>query len=119
MQALIDFDGWRKWRGFQDSPRSASPTSDSAAASPMQTGSHNQTTAKPDPGSPSLSRTATKPKARQRRPHLPDADEIMREDSWGSGSGSADSPTSPETTPGVDADIQPPDDSVDFAPNPQ
>lgn len=44
----------------------------------------------------------------------------MREDSWGSGSGdTADSPTSPETTPGVDADVQPPGDSVDFAPKSQ
>jgi osomolarity two-component system response regulator SSK1 len=22
MQALIDFEGWRKWRGYEDSPRS-------------------------------------------------------------------------------------------------
>ncbi|OOQ85722.1 putative response regulator [Penicillium brasilianum] len=118
MQALIDFDGWRKWRGFQDSPRSASPGFDSAA-SPMQTGNQNEIGSKMAPGSPSLSRTGTKTKAaRPKRPHLPDADEIMREDSWGSGSGdTADSPTSPETTPGVDADIEPPGDSVDFAPN--
>lgn len=117
MQALIDFDGWRKWRGFQDSPRSTSPNFDSAA-SPMQTGNHNDTSSKPDPGSPSLSRGATKVKARPKRPHLPDAQEIMREDSWGSGSGdTADSPTSPETTPGVDADIQPPSGTVHLAPN--
>jgi osomolarity two-component system response regulator SSK1 len=119
MQALIDFDGWRKWRGFQDSPRSASPNFDTAA-SPMQTGNQNETSSKLDPGSPSLSRTSTKSKTRPKRPHLPNAEEIMREDSWGSGSGdTGDSPTSPETTPGVDADTKPPGDSVDFAPNSQ
>lgn len=42
MQALIDFEGWRRWRGFIDTPRSASPTNDSGAcidngASPMHT----------------------------------------------------------------------------------
>lgn len=26
MQALIDFEGWRKWRGYEDSPRSAGAT---------------------------------------------------------------------------------------------
>lgn len=116
MQALIDFDGWRKWRGFQDSTRSSSPNFDSAA-SPMQTGNHNETSSKPDPGSPSLSRNSTKAKNRPKRPHLPDNDEIMREDSWGSGSGDADSLTSPEISPGVDADIKPPGKTSRLPPN--
>ncbi|KAF7717810.1 Uncharacterized protein PECH_008451 [Penicillium ucsense] len=109
MQALIDFDGWRKWRGFQDSPRSASPNFDSAA-SPMQTGNHNETNTKIDPQSPSTTRGPPKPEARPKRPHLPDNDEIMREDSWGSGSGdNADSPISPDPNPVLDIDIPAPD----------
>ncbi|KAI2793777.1 hypothetical protein POX_a00362 [Penicillium oxalicum] len=109
MQALIDFEGWRKWRGFQDSPRSASPNFDSAA-SPMQTGNHNDTNSKIDPQSPSTTRGSSKPRARPRRPHLPDNDEIMREDSWGSGSGdNADSPISPDPGSVLDVDIPAPD----------
>ncbi|KAJ5176694.1 uncharacterized protein N7482_002571 [Penicillium canariense] len=119
MQALIDFDGWRKWRGFQDSPRSSSPNFD-GAASPMQMGSHSEAQSKQGPASPSIPRTNSKSKAsRHKRPRLPDAAEVMREDSWGSGSGdTVDSPTSLETTPG-DIDIQPPDDVAHSAPNAQ
>ena len=40
MQALIDFEGWRKWRGFADS--SATPTTTDGLASPMQGGDQNQ-----------------------------------------------------------------------------
>ncbi|KAJ5573992.1 uncharacterized protein N7459_008419 [Penicillium hispanicum] len=110
MQALIDFEGWRKWRGFMDSPRSPSPNVDSGS-SPMQ-GARNEYVSPTDPGSPLVSRTAAKTKpARPKRPNLPDAAEILREDSWGSGSGdTADSPTSPQTDP-VDLDVNPPDDA--------
>ncbi|KKA21791.1 Response regulator [Rasamsonia emersonii CBS 393.64] len=35
MQALIDFEGWRKWRGYEDSPRTLTPVqSGSASPSP-------------------------------------------------------------------------------------
>ncbi|KAJ5775609.1 uncharacterized protein N7511_000620 [Penicillium nucicola] len=102
MQALIDFEGWRKWRGFMDSPRSNSPAIDTTA-SPMQ-GGHRAEPAQEDPASPSSARTAfkkTQPDHHEARPSLPDAAEIMREDSWGSGSpDSIDSPLSPQTTPG-------------------
>ncbi|KAJ6001152.1 hypothetical protein N7481_001561 [Penicillium waksmanii] len=42
MQALTDFEGWRRWRGFIDSPEYVSPTDDSGAGndnsySPMHT----------------------------------------------------------------------------------
>lgn len=101
MQALIDFEGWRKWRGFMDSPRSSSPAIDSAA-SPMQGGYRAEPTQE-DPASPSSVRTSfKKTKAgSEARPSLPDSAEILREDSWGSGSpDSIDSPSSPQTTPG-------------------
>lgn len=106
MQALIDFEGWRKWRGFLDTPQSSSPSLDSAA-SPMQTGHRNDFGAPADgPASPSTTRH-TKNKSSTNglsRPHLPDAAEILREDSWGSGSGdTGDSGPSPDALP-VEAD---------------
>ncbi|BCR85946.1 response regulator [Aspergillus chevalieri] len=55
MQALIDFDGWRKWRGFNDDPEpSPSPTTD-GHTSPM----HMSTavTKPPSPVSPSSTRS--------------------------------------------------------------
>ncbi|KAL1971046.1 hypothetical protein VTN77DRAFT_2880 [Rasamsonia byssochlamydoides] len=37
MQALIDFEGWRKWRGYEDSPRALTPVqSESASPSPSR-----------------------------------------------------------------------------------
>ncbi|PKX97100.1 putative response regulator [Aspergillus novofumigatus IBT 16806] len=39
MQALIDFEGWRKWRGFADEAQSPSPT-DGGLTSPLQTGAN-------------------------------------------------------------------------------
>jgi osomolarity two-component system response regulator SSK1 len=93
MQALIDFEGWRKWRGFLDSPRPMSPSFDSAA-SPLQSGtSPNQTEAP----SPSITRTKSKVKG-IKRPSLPEAAEVLREDSWGSGSGDTGD-SSAEATP--------------------
>lgn len=75
----------------------------------MQGGSRNQslsTATNTEPASPSTTRHVPKskqPSHQLQRPVLPDAAEILREDSWGSGSGSAsgdtvDSP-SPQTTP--------------------
>ncbi|KAJ5182818.1 hypothetical protein N7492_000434 [Penicillium capsulatum] len=100
MQALIDFDGWRKWRGFQDSPRSSSPGADSAA-SPMQMGSHPDSAPLADPASPSVARTSSKGKSiRIKRPHLHSAAQAMRENSWQSESGADTAGSvSPQETP--------------------
>lgn len=101
MQALIDFEGWRKWRGFLDSPQSSSPSLDSAA-SPMQTGNNKDYVSQPEPASPSTSRHTKNKSSRHSltRPKLPDAADILREDSWGSGSGdTADSVPSPDAVP--------------------
>lgn len=99
MQALIDFEGWRKWRGFLDSPQSSSPSLDSAA-SPMQTGQRNEYVTKQDPSSPSTSRHTKNKSSRHdpSKPHLPPGADILREDSWGSGSGDSSIP-SPDTMP--------------------
>lgn len=111
MQALIDFEGWRKWRGFIDSPRSISPTPDSAA-SPMQGGSHHESLSQAESGSPLITRHASKAKPKPQRPNLPDAAEILREDSWGSGSldDGTESPTDFSTTP-AQPEIKPPADA--------
>ncbi|KAJ5966377.1 hypothetical protein N7481_013091 [Penicillium waksmanii] len=102
MQALIDFEGWRKWRGFLDTPPSSSPSLDSAA-SPMQTGHRNDFVTSADGStSPSTTRhTKNKPSSNGLpRPHIPDAAELLREDSWGSGSGdTGDSGLSPDFSP--------------------
>lgn len=67
----------------------------------MQIGSHNESPPQSDPSSPSVTRTASKPKQpRIKRPHLPEAAEVLREDSWGSGSGdTVDSVSPPEISP--------------------
>ncbi|KAJ5165168.1 CheY-like superfamily [Penicillium coprophilum] len=93
MQALIDFEGWRKWRGFLDSPRPASPVVDTTA-SPMQ-GGYRKEPPQVDPPSPSSSRTPNKSDQAETKP-LPPGAQILREDSWGSGSpDTIDSPVSP------------------------
>lgn len=38
MQALIDFEGWRKWRGYEDSPGARSPAKSQASRSPQPNG---------------------------------------------------------------------------------
>ncbi|KAJ5451220.1 CheY-like superfamily [Penicillium cf. griseofulvum] len=108
MQALIDFEGWRKWRGFLDSPRPASPDVDTTA-SPMQ-GGYRKEPPKVDPPSPSSSRIASKSDRLEPKRHPPDA-QILREDSWGSGSpDTIDSPLSPHLpTPG---DVAPTSDAT-------
>ncbi|KAJ6164530.1 hypothetical protein N7470_003202 [Penicillium chermesinum] len=105
MQALIDYEGWRKWRGFLDSPRSTSPSFDSAS-SPMQGG--NQYSPSHSAESPSVSRKSHVPKSRVKRPHLPEAAEVLREDSWGSGSGSGSVETPDDESPLVTADTDKP-----------
>ncbi|EKV12602.1 Response regulator, putative [Penicillium digitatum] len=104
MQALIDFEGWRKWRGFLDSPRPASPAVDTSA-SPMQ-GGYRKEPHQVDPPSPSSSRS-NKPDLRETKPSVPGFAQILREDSWGSGSpDSLDSLSSPQfPTPGDAAPI--------------
>lgn len=113
MQALIDFEGWRKWRGFVDAPPPASPALD-ASASPMQ-GGYRTEPPQEDPSSPSNTRAASKKSDQSNsRPSLPDAAQIMREDSWGSGSpDTTDSPSSPQlltpadTVPTSDTNLSP------------
>ncbi|CAG8931842.1 unnamed protein product [Penicillium salamii] len=101
MQALIDFEGWRKWRGFQDSPVPTSPAIDSAA-SPMQ-GGHLKEIPQEDPPSPSSSRSAQKSAEAPSRPRFVD-NAVLQEDSWGSGSpDSLDSPSSPQLDTPTDA----------------
>lgn len=115
MQALIDYEGWRKWRGFLDSPRPSSPDHNSAA-SPMQGGSQHASMSQPEPASPSVDRQTAKSKPSRhklQRPHIPDAEQILREDSWASGSGSgsgdtADSALSPLTDTPPDPGANPP-----------
>ncbi|KAJ5197074.1 hypothetical protein N7449_007553 [Penicillium cf. viridicatum] len=115
MQALIDYEGWRKWRGFIDSPRPASPAVDTSA-SPMQ-GGYRKEPPQVDPPSPSSSRPANKSGHPETKPNLPGVAQIMREDSWGSGSpDSIDSLSSPQlstpedTVPASDATAAPPDE---------
>ncbi|KAN0071695.1 hypothetical protein V8E54_010291 [Elaphomyces granulatus] len=52
MQALIDFEGWRKWRGFSDSTGTASPADSTATARPLsQVGNGTPTPGKVLPAS--------------------------------------------------------------------
>ncbi|KAJ5562664.1 CheY-like superfamily [Penicillium sp. DV-2018c] len=112
MQALIDFEGWRKWRGFVDSPRPASPPTPAidSTASPMQGVYHSQP---PNgPSSPSRADPKKSDEPSHRHSSIPDAAQLLREDSWGSGSpDTLDSPSSPQLpTPGdvaLNSDIPP------------
>lgn len=109
MQALIDFEGWRKWRGFMDSP-APSPVAD-PAASPMQ-GGHLQQFPQEEPPSPSSSRAAPqKTEGAPSRPTMMDP-AVLKEDSWDSGSpDSPDSPSSPQTS--TPASVAPTSDARD------
>ncbi|KAI2967508.1 hypothetical protein CBS147323_4732 [Aspergillus niger] len=99
MQALIDFEGWRKWRGYADDTQ-PSPTSD-GHTSPMQTGgdgtSRKQSPVIPLSPSSTLSQGATKKD--RKTPSFPKPIDVTPEDSSGSGSGEGlDSPASPVTS---------------------
>jgi osomolarity two-component system response regulator SSK1 len=110
MQALIDFEGWRKWRGFMDSPGPSTPATDTAA-SPMQ-GGHLKQIPQEDPPSPSSARkSSSKSDDAPSRPRLGD-ESVLQEDSWGSGSpDSLDSPSSANmSTP---AEVAPTSDAKD------
>ena len=120
MQALIDFEGWRKWRGFMDSPRSSSPGFDNAA-SPMQGGGGHQSGSHTQLASPLVTRSNAKlPRHKLQRPHLPDAGEILREDSWGSGSGadtadtgdSISPPVAPQLSSAPEVAVEPPEEAA-------
>lgn len=99
MQALIDFEGWRKWRGFAAPlPAITIP----GVASPMQGGDGDPN--KPEPSSPPGFGEAVAAKSKgvpdgangDLRPPRP-TDAIAREDSSGSGGSgvSADTLDSP------------------------
>ncbi|PYI05303.1 hypothetical protein BO78DRAFT_149723 [Aspergillus sclerotiicarbonarius CBS 121057] len=99
MQALIDFEGWRKWRGYADDTQ-PSPTSE-GHTSPMQTGGDGalrkfSPVVPPSPSS-TLSQGANK---RERKTlSFPKPIDVTPEDSSGSGSGEGlDSPGSPLTS---------------------
>ncbi|KAF9893957.1 ssk1 response regulator receiver [Aspergillus nanangensis] len=97
MQALIDFEGWRKWRGFIDSNQS-SPTSE-GHTSPMQMG--NDAPSKKSSSAVDLpSRRLEDRKTNGTYSRLARSKaEAAAEDSSGSGSGEgADSPDSPITS---------------------
>lgn len=82
MQALIDFEGWRKWRGFVDDPLPTSVTD--GHASPMHMSSI--VSKPPSPTSPSSVRSPSKHRSMSiDGPLRPDRPEMPREDS-GSGS---------------------------------
>ncbi|KAL4888806.1 CheY-like superfamily [Aspergillus ambiguus] len=88
MQALIDFEGWRKWRGFADSNQS-SPISE-GHTSPLQVGHEGSLKKSPSAiESPSRRLEARKSNSHSRLGR----NEISREDS--SGSTSIDGPDTP------------------------
>lgn len=43
MQALIDFEGWRKWRGYEDSPRSIGAALEKTSSTHSPSRSRNNT----------------------------------------------------------------------------
>ncbi|KAF7158216.1 hypothetical protein CNMCM6106_004582 [Aspergillus hiratsukae] len=121
MQALIDFEGWRKWRGFADETRSSSPT-DGGLTSPLQTGA-NGVSSRTSASSSSGVVNATPqpidagPGASKRKPIVPELSkpaDILPEESPGSGSGEGnealDSPASPITSVDVADPTEPPGD---------
>lgn len=95
MQALIDFEGWRKWRGFADTSRSSATARTNGSGEPEQS----------EPSSPSESRSTATLKAegagvskQYAQPPRP-TDSVGREDSSGSGStDTLDSPVRPMVT---------------------
>lgn len=99
MQALIDFEGWRKWRGFADTSRPSATAR--TANGPMQINDSGEPQ-KPGPSSPAESRSTATLKAegaggakQYAEPPRP-TDSVAREDSSGSGgSGSTDTLDSP------------------------
>ncbi|RAK71426.1 uncharacterized protein BO72DRAFT_463848 [Aspergillus fijiensis CBS 313.89] len=107
MQALIDFEGWRKWRGYANDTYYF-PTAE-GHTSPMQTGPETASK-KPSPSiTPSPSSMLSQNGKKERKAlHLPKPIDVTPEDSSGSGSGEGlDSPSSPVTSvpvPGISAD---------------
>jgi osomolarity two-component system response regulator SSK1 len=106
MQALIDFEGWRKWRGFADEPQSSSPT-DGGLTSPLQTGangvsSRNSTSSSSGAVNATARELDAGPGAGKRKSTVPELTkpvDILPEEPPGSGSGEGnetlDSPASP------------------------
>ncbi|KAK1144509.1 Two-component response regulator SSK1p [Aspergillus melleus] len=110
MQALIDFEGWRKWRGFVDDTQAPSPVSD-GPRSPMQIGTEGGSR-KPSPAMPP---TPT-PAPGSSKPNgtsivKPTPTDTEQDDSSGNGSsGIPDSPASPPVSTGP---VDEPTDSPD------
>lgn len=82
MQALIDFEGWRKWRGFAHSSEQA--TANRNMASPMQ-GGEQKTEQSAFPGFSKASTPKPDPTQDGNDPVPRPTDAIVREDSSVSG----------------------------------
>ncbi|GIJ85762.1 ssk1 response regulator receiver [Aspergillus pseudoviridinutans] len=121
MQALIDFEGWRKWRGFADEAPSSSPT-DGGLTSPLQTGA-NGVSSRTSTSSSSGAVNATAreldagPGAGKRKSTVPELTkpvDILPGEPPGSGSGEGnetlDSPASPLTSVHVGDPTEPSND---------
>jgi osomolarity two-component system response regulator SSK1 len=117
MQALIDFEGWRKWRGFADEAQSSSPT-DGGLTSPLQTGANGVSSRTSTSSSGAVNATAREldpgPGAGKRKSTVPELIkpvDILLEEPPGSGSGEGnetlDSPASPLTSLHVGDPIEP------------
>ncbi|EAW12786.1 putative response regulator [Aspergillus clavatus NRRL 1] len=112
MQALIDFEGWRKWRGFADEPQSSSPPIDSHT-SPLHIGANGvsrKTSTASSATSPTTRKIDAGPGEIKRKPLLPELAkpaDLLPEEPSGSGSGESnetlDSPASPLALPVGDA----------------
>lgn len=121
MQALIDFEGWRKWRGFADETQSSSPT-DGGVTSPLQTGANGVSSRTSASSSSGVVNALPQPidagpgagKRKSVVPELTKLADILPEESPGSGSGEGndalDSPASPITSVHAAEPAEPPGD---------
>ncbi|KKK14292.1 hypothetical protein ARAM_007017 [Aspergillus rambellii] len=82
MQALIDFEGWRKWRGFADDSHSSG--SSDGSSSPLHRSS-DATSRRSSPAGASSAAPTKKTEGKSLRHHK--RLELMHEDSSGAGSG--------------------------------
>lgn len=99
MQALIDFEGWRKWRGFVDDTQ-PSPMSD-GPRSPMQIGTEaaSKRSSAAMPPTPSPAPSSSKPNGTDS--NKPTPTDTEQDDSSGNASTEMpDSPASPPTQAG-------------------
>lgn len=111
MQALIDFEGWRKWRGFADEPQS--PMIDTHT-SPLHIGANGvsrKTSAASSATSPTTRKIDASPSEIKRKSPLLELGkptDLLLEESSGTGSGESnetlDSPVEDASEPSGDID---------------